>query len=62
MSNHIIVLQLFAYTGMLLLAGYGVAYAGDFIAYLIKKLDEADAPRPHAKAPPKKKRQHAGAA
>lgn len=64
MNNHIIVFQLFAYTGMLLLAGCCVAYAGDFIDFLIKKLEDggAHAPRPRAKTSPKKRRQPAAAA
>lgn len=64
MSDHFILFQLFAYAGMIMLAGYSFVHAGDFIDFLIKKLEEGGAqhPRPRVKTSPKKRRQPAAAA
>lgn len=64
MNENIVLYRVIAYAGMLWLLNAVVLHAGDFIAYLIKKLEEGGAQhlRPRAKTSPKKRRQPAAAA
>lgn len=64
MNENIVLYRVIAYAGMLWLLNAVVLHAGDFIAYLIKKLEEGGAqlPKAHAKALRKKRRQAGGVA